>query len=161
MTRLTTLALGLGLAAGPLLADGHSDSTPFLSIGESAEFGEILVGPNGEPVYAFYTDLPAGDGQAPITSCNAPCQVDWPLAVAPGEVAVSDRLDADLATTITWEGQEVAMYNSQVLFYFYQDIEAEEPQGQEIHSYGGWWYLLDPRGEPIVTGIAPVPNANG
>ena len=29
------------------------------------------------------------------------------------------------------------------------------PQGQQIHTYGGWWYLVALDGEPIETGILP------
>jgi hypothetical protein len=45
------------------------------------------------------------------------------------------------------------------MFHYHRDEPGAEPQGQEIHEWGGWWYLVRPDGTPIETGIAPeVPD---
>lgn len=148
---LTTAAL---LAAPPALAQ---DAT-MLELRPTEEYGPVLALSNGRPVYTFATDVPAGDGQTPLASCNEPCREIWPLVTTSGEPGVGEGLDPELLSTIEWEGQTVVQYASQPLFLYIRDEPGLEPQGQVISTFGGWWYLLDAAGNAIVTGIAPDPN---
>ena len=129
-----------------------------LTLMETDDYGTVLAGPEGQPVYVFKTDTRAGDGITPIESCGPNCLVDWPLVEAPDEITVGEGLDAELATRISWEGQEVLVYDSQPLYGYVNDADEDQPTGQSVHEHGGWWYLVRADGSAVVDGIAPDPN---
>lgn len=142
----------IGMAALTLSA-AHAE--PFLSIGISEDYGEHVVGPDGRPVYAFETELRGGDGLAPLESCLDPCRERWPPVFSGTDIAVGEGLDPELAGTIEDQAGRVAVYAGEPLFYFFEDQPGQEPVGQAIHSFGGWWYLMRPDGKFIDTGITP------
>ena len=149
---ITTTAFAAVL---PLAAAAQDATT--LTLIETEEYGSVLALEDATPVYTFYTDVRGGDGETPLDSCNEPCQEQWPLVTASGEPAVGAGLDAKLLSTIDWQGQTVVQYDSQPLFTFRGDEDEDEPTGQEVHTHGGWWYLIDANGHPVVTGVAPNP----
>ncbi|SFH26485.1 Secreted repeat of unknown function [Palleronia marisminoris] len=120
-----------------------------LSVEQSADYGQYIVGPEGKPVYMFTTDT-QGDGGEPAISCTSePCLDAWPLVTADGEVTVGPDLDESLAGTFSYEGQTVVTYNGWPLYTFARDEAGQPPQGQDVHSFGGEWYLLGPEGEKL------------
>lgn len=149
----------LATAALPALAQAQAqDTSPILETAVHDEYGRYLTS-GGRPVYAFITTgVRAGDDQTPLVSCKQKCLDDWPLVTAPGnDVPIGDRVDPELVETLDWEGQNVVVYASRALFYYFRDEPGEGPQGQDVHTYGGWWYLVRPDGSVIVTGIGPEP----
>ena len=150
---LAALALGSTCSAAP------AEEAPSLTVALTEEHGRYLVGPAGLPVYAFHTDVRAGDNTPPLQSCKERCREDWPVVTVAGEATVAEGLEPGLATFLREDdGKRVLVYDSQPLFYFHADTRADDPQGHGIHTYGGWWYLVSPSGAPIVTGIMPVPE---
>jgi hypothetical protein len=150
------------LAAAIVLTLGHSAAAqegPMLTIAETGEYGRYLVGPDGRPVYAFVTeDVRGGNDIAPITACIERCLEDWPLVTLPApDFTVAQGVDPVLAEPLEWQGDLVLVYNSRTMFYYFRDAPGEAPQGQALHEWGGWWYLVRPDGELIRTGIAPDP----
>ncbi len=75
---------------------------------------------------------------------------------ASGEVRVGDGLDPELADTVMHKGGEYVAYAGHPLFYFAQDEAGGPPQGHGIHTYGGWWQLIGPTGDPIEDEVLPV-----
>jgi predicted lipoprotein with Yx(FWY)xxD motif len=144
-------AWGTGLAAQD--ADAAT-----LTVTASDEFGPYIQGPDGRPVYALLTDLDTGDGQDPLVSCEASCRNNWPVLTSDSEVTVGDELDAALADTLDQDGETVVQYADHPLFQFYRDRPGEEPQGQGIFSFGGYWALLSPSGETMRTDTMPEPG---
>ncbi len=153
---IRTAIMIAGLSAGLAVAAAAQDAT--LSVAESGAFGPHIVGPGGAPVYIFVTDQEGGDNLPPLESCNQPCREDWPLVTVPNGFAVAKPLDTSLATTVEWDGQTVAQYDSQPLFRYAGDEPGAEPAGHGIHTYGGWWYLVGPDGEALPS---QTPAANG
>ncbi|MGP1356910.1 COG4315 family predicted lipoprotein [Roseicyclus sp.] len=135
----TLAALGL-----PALAQ---DTT--LGVADMGTYGEYLTGPDGRPLYMFTTDT-QGDGADPVISCTSQeCLTAWPLITVEGDVTVGEGLDQSLAGTMEHEGRTVVTYNGWPLYAFQRDLADQPPQGQDIGSFGGEWYLVDPQGEPI------------
>ena len=100
--------------------------------------------------------FPAAAQEAPLLSCQERCLEDWPLVTVAGDtVPISDAVSRFLVDTIDWKGENVVVYASNALFYYFRDEPGGEPLGQEVHTWGGWWYLVRPDGELIETGIAP------
>jgi predicted lipoprotein with Yx(FWY)xxD motif len=139
----TVLALAAGLAS-PALAQEVT-----LSVSETGSFGSYITGPEGEPVYMFTADT-QGEGADPTIACTSEeCLAAWPLVTAEGEVTVGPDLDQSLVGTMQHEGGSVVTYNGWPLYTFARDMAGEPPQGQNIESFGGEWYLVDPQGEMI------------
>lgn len=130
-------------------------AAPTLSTAVHEEYGVYITGPDGRPVYTFVTSERGGDDLAPLKSCDTPCRLRWPLVFSEDDVTVDDHLSSDLAGTAEDSEGKVVTYANQPLFYFYDDVPGGAPQGQGIHSFGGWWYLLTPDGAHIDTGITP------
>jgi predicted lipoprotein with Yx(FWY)xxD motif len=139
----------------PALAQ-QQEERPTLSVAVSEEYGPVIVGANGLPVYAFLTELEAGDGETPVESCEADCREDWPPVTAEAGITVGEGLDPDLAATLEHEGVTFAVYNSQALFHFFRDTPGSEPEGHGLSTYGGWWTLLTPAGLPVEDGLLPA-----
>lgn len=139
-------------------APAAAQEDPLLEVAQSDEYGAHLVA-NDRPVYAFVTTgVRGGDDITPLLSCRDRCLEDWPLVTSPtDEVAISDDVSRYLVETIDWMGQNVVIYASNALFYYFRDEPGGEPRGQQVHTWGGWWYLVRPDGTLIVTGIAPPP----
>ena len=139
---ITAIALSASASA--------AQDAPTLSVEQSEEYGQYIAGPDGKPVYMFTTDT-QGDGDEPAISCTSQeCLDAWPLVTTEGEVTVGSELDESLAGTFAYEGKTVVTYNGWPLYTFASDQAGQPPQGQDIHSFGGEWYLLGPQGEKIV-----------
>jgi hypothetical protein len=133
---------------------------PVLSIAETEEHGRYLVGPDGRPVYAFVTeDVRGGSEITPIVACVEGCLEDWPLVTldAP-DFLVAEGVDPVLAEPLQWEGDLVLVYDSRAMFHFHRDEPGAPAQGQSIHAWGGWWYLVRPDGSLVQSGIVPDPD---
>lgn len=153
----------IALAAALAVSLGHplaAQEAPMLTIAETDENGRYLVGPDGRPVYAFVTEgVRGGNDIAPITACIERCLEDWPLVTLPApDFTVAEGVDPVLAEPLEWEGDLVLVYDSRTMFYYVRDAPGEAPQGQGLHEWGGWWYLVRPDGALIQTGVAPDPE---
>ena len=148
-TALTLIALAAPAAA---------QDDPILEVAVSDDYGEYIVA-RDRPVYAFVTTgVRGGDDITPLLSCTGRCLEDWPLVTSPAdEVPISDEVSRYLVETIDWQGQNVVIYASNALFHYFRDEPGQEPLGQEVHTWGGWWYLVRPDGTLIVTGVGPPP----
>ena len=116
----------------------------------SLKFGEYVQTGEGRPVYLFTTDTQGTGDQEPQISCTSEeCLKAWPLVTTSGEPQAGEGADEALLGTTDYEGQTVVTYNGWPLYYFTRDEGADAPQGQEIESFGGKWYLATPSGEEV------------
>jgi len=142
---LSLAVVATAIAASVAFAEEHFT----LSVAEAGEFGQYIVGPDGKPVYMFTTDT-QGNGADPAITCSSEdCLAAWPLVTVEGDVMVGPGLDPDLAGTMARDGQAVVTYNGWPLYTFVRDQAGAAPEGQDIESFGGEWYLLGPDGEMI------------
>ncbi|MFZ3585064.1 hypothetical protein ACOI1H_23445 [Loktanella sp. DJP18] len=147
MLRLRTSAAIAALALSASAA--AAQDSPTLSAEQSEEYGQYIVGPHSEPVYLFTTDMQGNGGEPTISCTSEECLDAWPLVTTNSEVTVGPELDPSLAGTFSYEGQTVVTYNGWPLYNFMRDETGQTPQGQDIHSFGGEWYLVGPQGEQI------------
>ena len=144
MRPMFTAAIALALAT-PAFAQ---ESLTF-EVAESEEHGPYLTTSDGRPIYMFTTDTQAqGEEQDAQISCTSEeCLAAWPLVT--GGVAPGEGVDGDMIGTVNYEGQQVALYNGWPLYHYAEDEGQDAPQGQDVESFGGEWYLMAPSGEPI------------
>ena len=145
MKFFTTAAVALVLATPAFAQDAAT-----IQAADSGEYGQHLATGDGRPVYLFTTDTQgSGDQQAQISCTSQECLNAWPLVTTSGEPQAGEGADASLLGTTEYEGQQVVTYNGWPLYHFARDEGAEEPQGQDVESFGGEWYLVTPSGEEV------------
>ncbi len=153
--RLVMAALASALLTSPALA--QSDDSGFTTR-MHPEHGRYIVDPDGRPVYAMITQGEGTDGLSPLRSCKQRCLTDWPFVTADDTPAAGPELNREMFDRVSWEGQDVLHYNGWTLFHFAMEDGDEIPDGHAISTYGGWWALMRPDGEPIRTGVMPGAN---
>ncbi len=146
MTRLICTAAAAALLAAPALAQDAITITT----AESDEYGTYLTSADGRPLYLFTADQKATEGQEPVIGCEAACLEIWPLvSVNEGEPTAGEGVSADMIGTTEHLAQTVVTYNGWRLYTFQKDEGADAPQGQDVESFGGEWYLVTPEGEKV------------
>jgi len=103
----------------------------------------FLVDDQGRALYVYLLDSPGSNTSA----CTADCAVEWPPVLVTGTPTAGDGVDSALLGTITRDdGQMQATYNGWPLYYFDEDLEPGDTNGQGMD---GEWFLISPTGEPI------------
>jgi cytochrome c553 len=146
----------IGPAAAVALAlPALAQETVTIAVEESADFGQYLTA-DGLPVYQFTSDTQATDGQEAQISCTDECLEAWPLVTSSGDPLPGEGIDASLLGTMEHDGRQVVTFDGWPLYHFIRDGDAEEPQGNDIESFGGQWSLLPPTSEAQAGDIAAV-----
>lgn len=154
MRTVATAVIALAACAAPSLAQEATT----IEVAESEQFGKYLATGEGRPVYLFTTDTQGTADQKPQISCtSAECLEAWPLVTAAGKPHAGAQVQAGMLDTMDHEGQTVVTYNGWPLYYFAKDKgtegpqgdNADGPQGNDVESFGGEWYLVTPAGEEL------------
>jgi predicted lipoprotein with Yx(FWY)xxD motif len=121
----------------------HADKLP--SGGAS-----VLVDAEGRSLYMF---LP--DHQKSVT-CKAVCLRSWPLVYVPtgAKPQVGPGVHAQLVGTIKTDvlasGNEAVTYDGWPLYTYADDVSPGMTSGQGTDLNGGYWYLMQTNGAPLV-----------
>lgn len=117
---------------------------------ESAKYGAYLTDGQGRALYLFTTDSRGkGDARAEISCTSDACLQAWPPLYADGKPEAGKGADAGKLDTVDFRGRNVVTYNGWPLYYFVKDTGPGSAHGQDIHSFGGGWYLLTPAGTKL------------
>ena len=136
--------------AAALAAPAFAQDATTIQVAESEQYGQYLATGEGRPVYLFTTDTQGtGDQEAQISCTSEECLNAWPLVTTQGEPQAGEGVDASMLGTTQYEDQSVVTYNGWPLYYFVRDEGADAPQGQDIQSFGGEWYLVSPEGGEV------------
>lgn len=155
MRASTTSALTAASAVAALAALGAppqaaAQEAVTIEVAESDRYGSYLATAEGRPVYLFTTDTRGAADQEPRISCTSEeCLAAWPLLTTQGAPQAGAGVDADLLGTLQADGETVVTYAGWPLYTFARDAGADAPQGQDVESFGGEWYLLTPQGEEV------------
>jgi predicted lipoprotein with Yx(FWY)xxD motif len=117
-----------------------------LDVAQQEPYGAYLTDAEGRTLYLFTADT-----QGQSSACYDACADAWPPLLADNEPSVAaPSLDAALLGTIERrDGSMQVTYNGWPLYYYQRDEGAGQVTGQDIHSFGGEWYLVSPQGETI------------
>lgn len=108
-------------------------------------YGVYLVDAAGKSLYLFKADA-QGEG----STCYDACAEIWPPLLTVGKPDASGQARADLLGTIERKnGATQVTYNGWPLYYFAQDNEPGDTQGQDVHGFGAEWYLVAPDGTVV------------
>lgn len=116
-----------------------------MSIGtRETSLGPALTGTRGFSVYILTADSPGR------STCDTRCAQFWPPVTTQGMPQAGEGVDASLLGTLTRDdGSTQVTYNGWPLYYFAEDEQAGDTNGQGISGFGGTWYIIGPEGEPI------------
>jgi predicted lipoprotein with Yx(FWY)xxD motif len=120
------------------------EGTVFVSLGNVAELGQVLVDSEGHTLYAFSND--AGGR----STCTGACAKAWPpLLVEQGEPEPSNGAAASrLGTIARADGSRQVTYSGQPLYSFSGDKSPGEASGAGSSAFGGTWAPLKGSGAP-------------
>ena len=119
-----------------------------VSVGNSAEYGSVLVDGTGMSLYVFMADTQNGGTSACGTDDG--CATEWPALTSDGDPVAGDGVDATMLGTITRDDVTTQVtYNGWPLYHFAGDSASGDTNGQGLDEFGGLWYLVSPAGEAI------------
>ena len=105
--------------------------------------------------YALYLFLP--DRQKAV-NCGQLCLKSWPLVYEPshGQVQAGPGVQANLLASVAGPtGKPVVTYNRWPLYTYTDDDQPGFATGQGVDLDGGYWYLVQPDGSPLVPSGLP------
>ncbi len=182
---LTTAILGTGLLAGSAFAQqagppdqpnpepmnqpgqqgptgaqqqpGQQMKGTQLNVDTSSRFGRYVTDSSGRALYMFTAD---SKGQS---SCYDACARAWPPVTTTGtpEAAAAGLDKSKLGTITRRDGTKQVTYDGKPLYYFARDTEPQQLSGQDVHGFGGEWYLVAPDGTTIKSAQQPEANQPG
>lgn len=137
-----------GIAATATVAAAQLPAAT-LTVQESEDYGQYLADGEGRALYLFTLDRPSLPGTAEVTCIADACQEAWPLFTAEDGLETGEGVQEELAGTMEADGRQVVTYDGWPLYYYAEDTAGAAPKGQDIHSFAGEWYLLQPNGEKV------------
>jgi len=141
----TVLAACGGAASASVSAKGSSRtrSAPTLATDSVPGVGTVLTNSQGHTLYLFSTDE---HKTVTCTSSNG-CSAVWPVFETSGAVPKAGKgVKKSLIGTIKFDGHTVVTYNHWPLYTFAEDSGSHQAHGEGLHSFGGTWYAMTPRG---------------
>ena len=129
--------------AGAMTAD---TAMATLNVYQQQPYGEYLVDSDSMSLYMFKADSAQTDSQ-----CYDACAEAWPPMIAQGQPQAGDpAVQSGLIGTIQrQDGSMQVTYNDWPLYYFQQDQQPGDVQGQDVMGFGAEWYLVSPAGNEL------------
>jgi predicted lipoprotein with Yx(FWY)xxD motif len=150
-------AFAVPAAASPVASSVNGALAGQSAVGAAALApGTALVDGAGQTLYLFEADT------AGMSTCTGACADVWPPLLALGGMPnATGAVQASLlGDTQRADGTHQVTYNGHPLYYFAGDKGAGEAKGQDLHNFGGGWYVVTPAGDKIdpddETPAAPV-----
>ena len=151
--KVTVSAATAGSSAGPTKAPppaAEKVTTTTFAVAATGKLGKVLVGANGNTLYAFTKDA---DG---VSTCFDACAAAWPPVIVAGAPVVPDGVDPAIVGTVTRpDGSEQLKVGKWPLYFYVGDGATGEINGQGV---GGVWFAAGTDGKLIKgDGSAPAP----
>jgi predicted lipoprotein with Yx(FWY)xxD motif len=132
-------------------ADGTPGASPAAEAGTTVlvrrnqDLGTFLVDAGGMTLYLFTQDTTPGE-----SACDADCAENWPPLVAAEPLQLAPGIPGTLGSIEREDGSMQVTYNDMPLYYFAQDVEAGDTNGQ---GRGDVWFVV------VVSGGPATPTA--
>lgn len=149
MTRwiLTLSALTAVLTWTAYPVGAQTAETTEVTVAQSDEHGAYLANTAGRALYLFTADQQSHGKTKAVSNCDDACAVVWPPLLSNDKPKAGKQVQATLLGTIQRkDGATQVTYNGWPLYYFSRDQGPGEVNGQDVHGFGGEWYLVTPEG---------------
>ena len=112
---------------------GGSGGSANVALGSNAKLGEYLTTGDGRTLYYFSLDVPAADGQAAVSNCNAGCIPFWPAFHANTPLTVPAGLTAsDFGELVRSDGAKQTTFKGWPLYAFSGDASPGDTNGDDL-----------------------------
>ena len=139
--------------AMPAQPSAQTTEAAKVTVEESEQYGPYLADADGRALYLFTADQQGSSDTAAQSNCYDACAEAWPPLLTEGEPQAGEQVDASMLGTIERRGGAMQVtYNGWPLYYYVQDQGPGEATGQDVHGFGGEWYLVTPSGEKVDEG---------
>jgi len=146
---ISPAAAAVSSAAVSSPADQAKAAAP-AALAQVGSFGQVLVGANGNTLYAFTKDV---DG---VSTCFDACAAAWPAVIVTPGFAPPVGVDPSLVTTVDRpDGSKQLKIGKWPLYFYAGDGGPGESNGQGV---GGVWFVEGADGK-LVKGDAPAAEA--
>lgn len=145
------LAIAALMCAAPgVLSAAERTAAERLTAIHSKTYGAHVANADGRAIYLFTADRPGKKGGVIQSTCYGACAQAWPPVPASEHPAAGAKLNTDLLGTIRRkDGSLQLTYGGWPLYYYSGDRGAGSVAGQDMHGFGGGWYLIAPDGSAI------------
>ena len=110
----------------------------------SSRYGRVLFDRDGRVLYTFAHD------HGKTSACYGGCAAAWPpFTVKRAPKAGAGVRSARLGTTRRRDGSLQVTYAGHPLYYFTGDKRPGQITCQNVSSFGGRWYVINPNGTPV------------
>ena len=114
---------------------------------KDTKLGKILVDEEGHVLYLFEAD------KSTQSTCSGACAAAWPPVVTTGKpVAEQGAEAAKLGTTSRSDGKTQVTYAGHPLYYYAEDKQPGQANGQGSKAFGAEWYVVGPSGTKVEAG---------
>ncbi len=109
-------------------------------------YGQYLVDSQGRTLYMFTADT-----QRRSSDCYEECAEMWPPVLTRQEPQAAGReVQREMLGTIDRrDGTKQVTYGGWPLYTYARDTRPGQVTGQDVHGFGGEWYLMGPDGQRI------------
>lgn len=124
----------------------HTATGTVLETHKAGAYGNVLAASNGHTLYSFSND------DKNKSTCTGACARTWKPYLAIGKVTVKSgsKLNAKLLGTAKISGGHLQVtYDKHPLYEYSHEHGAGETKGQARYQFGGNWYVVGPKGNPI------------
>jgi predicted lipoprotein with Yx(FWY)xxD motif len=146
LTLGAVVSAAYGSAASGTVASARpaaASSAPSLKAG-SSKYGKVLFDRGGRVLYTFARD----HGKA--STCYGGCAAAWPpFTVKQAPKAGAGVRSGLLGTTRRRDGSLQVTYAGHPLYYFTGDKKPGQITCQNVSSFGGRWFVINPNGKPV------------
>lgn len=146
MRRVTGVSLFLVACVVALAQDAGNSGTSAVTIqvAEDETYGKYLVDGEGRSLYVFSED--AKD----TSTCTEQCAENWPPLTIEGEPTAGEGVAGSLLGTIKrQDGQSQVTYSGLPLYYFVEDENPGDTNGQGFEAFEGVFSLVSPYGVAV------------
>jgi predicted lipoprotein with Yx(FWY)xxD motif len=106
------------------------------------KLGKVIVDSDGFTLYDFHKD------KGTTSSCYGACAGVWPpLMTGSAPKAAGGASASKLGTTKRKDGTTQVTFAGHPLYTYTADTKPGDAKGNDITTYGGQWYALEPNGE--------------
>ena len=130
----------------------NKETAPVASLAEVSTFGQVLVGANGNTLYAFTKDV---DG---VSTCFDACAAAWPAVIVTAGFTPPAGVDPALVTSVDRpDGTKQLKIGTWPMYFYAGDGAPGEANGQGV---GGVWFVEGANGALIKTAAGEAAPAS-
>lgn len=144
--KTSLLVIVVLLATVAALGRTAAEASPRATVGTAttSTLGRILVDNRGRTLYLFEKD------KLGRSHCSGACATYWPpLLTRARPIAGSGVTQSLLGVTNRPDGTTQVTYGGHPLYRFVQDTRPGQTSGQDLHFFGGGWYVVSRNGKKV------------